>query len=149
MAKVEDDEYNKKGTPQTRKHHGHKHLPLWYNQPLKESHTNCLSSGGMLGWHSASNGHSWVLSTCLCLLLLEALVVGHLLLLFVRHVPGLYARLTRHICLLCIDGVVRDIFGRLGRNIGSVDAIFGGGFRRIQAGLTVNQQDDPCGRIYF
>jgi hypothetical protein len=103
----------------------------------------------MLGWHSASNGHSWVLSTCLCLLLLEALVVGHLLLLFVRHVPGLYARLTRHVCLLCIDGIVRDIFGRLGGNIGSVDAIFGGGFRRIQAGLTVNQQDDSCGRIYF
>lgn len=37
MAKVEDDENNKK--PQARKHHGHKHLPLWYNQPLKEPHT--------------------------------------------------------------------------------------------------------------
>lgn len=136
MAKVEDDEYNKKGIPQTRKHHGHKHLPLWYNQPLKEPHTNYLSSGLMLGWHSASDRHSWVLSTCLCLLLLETLVVSHLLLLFLCHVPGLDSRLASHVCLLCIDVVVRDIFGRLGGNIGSVDPILGGGFRRIQASLS-------------
>lgn len=89
------------------------------------------------------------MSTCLRLLLLKTLVVGHLLLLFLGHVPGLYARLTRHVCLLCIDAAVRDIFGRLGGNIGSVDAIFSGGFRRIQAGLTVNQQDDDTGSSFL
>lgn len=94
----------------------------------------------MLWWHSASNGHSGILSARLCLLLLKALVVGHLLLLFLCHIPGLYARLTRHVCLLCVDVVVRDIFGRLSGNIGSVNTIFGGRFRRIQAGLTINQQ---------
>lgn len=95
-----------------------------------------------MGGHSASNGHSGVLSTRLCLLLLKTLVVGHLLLLFLRHVSRLYTRLTRHVCLLCIDVVVRDIFGRLGGNIGSINAIFRGGLRRIQAGLTVSQQGE-------
>ena len=87
----------------------------------------------MLGGHTVAHGHARVLTRSL-LLLLKVLVVGHLLLLLVRHVAGVHAR-ARHVLLRRIY-VVANILGCLRGDIGGVDAIFiGSGIRSIQTCL--------------
>lgn len=95
-----------------------------------------LRSGLVLGGHPVANRHSRVLPTSLLLLLLEILVVGHLLLLFVCHIAGVHTRGSRDTRLLGIDVAVAHIFGSLSRNIGGINAILvGSRVGSVEAGL--------------
>lgn len=90
----------------------------------------------MLSGHPVANRHSRVLPTSLLLLLLEILIVGHLLLLFVCHVARMHTRRSRDTRLLGIDVAVTHIFGSLSRNIGGIDTILvGSGVGSVEAGL--------------
>lgn len=100
-----------------------------------KTHSHRLRRGLVLRWHPVTHRHARILSSCL-LLLLKALVVGHLLLLFVRHVAGVHTGGTGDIRLLRVDIAVADILWRLSRHLGRINAILiGSGIRCIQAGL--------------
>lgn len=93
-------------------------------------------SGLMLRGHAVAHWHTSVLPTGV-LLLLEILVVGHLLLLFVGHVAGVHSGGTGHIGLLGrTDVAVVDILGRLCWDLGGIDAILAGsGVWGVEASL--------------
>jgi len=80
----------------------------------------------VLRGHTIAHWHARVLATCLLLLLLEVLVIGHLLLLLVGHVAGMHAG-TGHIALGRVDVAVSHIFGGLGGHVARVDAVLVGG----------------------
>jgi hypothetical protein len=83
--------------------------------------------------HTAWHGHSWVLTTCL--LLLEVLVVGHLLLLLGGHVVRVHSTSSRHSGLLSWDSMLGGVFGGVG-DISSINTILvAGWFGSIQTGL--------------
>lgn len=79
----------------------------------------------MLRGHAVTHRHAGVLSAGL-LLLLEVLVVGHLLLLFIGHVTRMHPSGTRHVLLLGVDVVMRDILGSLGGHLGGIDTVLTG-----------------------
>lgn len=98
---------------------------------VKDRESFLLRRGLVLRGHTAAHGHTGILATCL--LLLEVLIVGHLLLLLVGHVAGVHAR-TGHVSLGRVD--VGVILGGLGWDLGSIDTILaGGGIGGIQASL--------------
>lgn len=100
-----------------------------------KTHSHRLRRGLVLGGHPVTHRHARILSSCL-LLLLKALVVGHLLLLFVRHVAGVHTGGTGNIRLLGVDIAVANILWRLSRHLGRINAILvGSGVRCIQTGL--------------
>jgi hypothetical protein len=93
----------------------------------------------VLRGHSIAHRHAGVLPTSL-LLLLQALIIGHLLLLLVRHVTWVHARRTGNIRLLRVDVGVVNILGRLCWHLRSFNAIFvGGGIGSIEASLEWNR----------
>lgn len=84
----------------------------------------------MLRRHATTDRHAGVLPTSLLLLLEVVLVVGHLLLLFVRHVAGMHSGRTRDVGLLgrgSIDVGVVDVLGGLRWDLGGIDAILASG----------------------
>lgn len=98
----------------------------------EEAHeTNPLSSRLVLGRHAIAHRHSGILATLL--LLLEVLIVGHLLLLFIGHVARVHTGRPGH----ALRRVVTDVLGRLGGDLGTLNAVLvRGRVGRIQAGLT-------------
>lgn len=91
----------------------------------------------MLRRHAVVDRNTSVLAAGLLLLLLEILIVGHLLLLLVRHVAGVHAGAS-HVGLRRIYIVVGDVLGSLRRDIGGIDAILASGrVRCIQASLRI------------
>lgn len=78
-----------------------------------------LCRGLVLRRHAVTHRHTSVLPTGL-LLLLEVLVVGHLLLLFVGHVSRVHGT---HVGLLSVDIGVADILRSLCGDVGGIDAI--------------------------
>lgn len=98
----------------------------------------------MLRGHAVAHRHTGVLPARL-LLLLQVLVVGHLLLLFVGHVARVNACGTRHVGLLGADVVVSHILGRLGGHLRGIDTVFiGGGIGSIETGLRIESQSSSC-----
>lgn len=88
-----------------------------------------VAAGWLRGWlvrlrHSPGDRDARILASSLVLrlMLLHVLVVGHLLL--AGHVARMDAGRTRHVGLLLgIDIVLLDIVWRLGRDLGSLDAV--------------------------
>lgn len=97
----------------------------------EEENVLFLRRGLVLRGHTVAHWHARVLATCL-LLLLEVLIVGHLLLLLVRHITRVHAW-SGHATL---GRVVGHVLGSLRWDIGSVNAILAGGrVGGVQAGL--------------
>jgi hypothetical protein len=102
-------------------------------------------------WHPASDGHARILAASLglLLLLLEILVVSHLLLLVMCHIARLQAAGARDIRLRSIHAAVRDVFGRLGGKISSVDAILRRRFGCVEARLRDVSETEARRRFKF
>lgn len=115
------------------------------HQPFIILQVGCLSSRLVRLWHPASDGHARILAASLglLLLLLEILVVSHLLLLFVCHIARLKSTGARDIRLRSIHVAVRDVFGRLCRNISSVDAILRRRFGCVETRLRDVSETEP------
>ena len=100
----------------------------------------------MLRGHAVAYRHTGVLPARL-LLLLQVLVVGHLLLLFVGHVARVNPCGTRHVRLLSADIAVSDVLGRLGGHLRGIDAVLvGGRIGSVEASLEI---DDKSVEIRF
>lgn len=110
--------------------------------------TTHLCGGLVLRGHAVAHRHAGILPASLLLLLLQVLVVGHLLLLFIGHVARVNPCGTRHVRLLGVDIGMGHILRRLGGHFRGIDTVLiGSGIGGIEASLRFKKRQSssiPC-----